>query len=1307
MGRPERPLDVSSGPVARFAQDLRSLRAAAGVTYRKMAAGSPFSVTTLAQAAGGERFPSLPVVLAYALACGAEADVWERRWHETSRALASPAATNPARDGEDDGEAPYRGLRRFEPGDHTLFFGREDLVLHVADRSAQHPVVALVGASGSGKSSLLRAGLIPVAQRDGLGGEPLAALRVLTPGARPATAHAERLKPAPGPGSTLVVVDQFEEVFTLAEPQERGAFLDMIASAAADGSGLRIVIGIRADFLARCAQQARLAVAIRDATVVVGPMDAASLRQVIVRPAAAAGLIVERALTARMIREAQAEPGSLPLLSHALLETWRRRRGRALTEAMYEAAGGLHGAIATTAEDSFATLSPQSQAVARNILLRLVTPGEAGPDTRRPVPRRELEPAFPQATEVLDHLVRARLLTVDNDSVDLAHEALLTAWPRYRGWIDQDRDRLRLHHVLSDAAHTWAELGHDAGALLRGSRLVAALETFAPSGTNAAPFATTGGEPWGLVPGAGELTSLEALFLKASQAAREAERRAQARTLWRMRALTVALSVLLVLALTATVAAVAQRTTAERARDRAVASQQVALSRQLAADSLASADTDPDLGALLAVQAYRTRPTSEALAALDVAAANPLRLQLDGGLAVTGEAFSPDGRTLCWSEDGAQVRCADTTTGSIRTLPSVVGGADGPHLTALQFHDSHTVLTTDSFGVVRTTDLATGRSRPKLTRTAPDVAALMSGDGRTVATVDRPVGADVKDGIPYGNTDVTVRDVATGAVRTVVHVPPEPRTEGLAPNGGYLNDIGADLLAVSPDGRLVATATGWVKEDEDTALVTIWSATTGRSLTTLRPGSDPLAAAFSPDGRRLAVEGDGSVRVWDTTTARSTTVHPAAGHDGAVVSALAFSRDGSALAVADDATAVSVVDLTTGRDHVLHARTARDKLGSADHPVTTRLAFSGDGSKVAAGDSAGHVRVWDTAGALPYVSVSAQATRYSTTAVLADDGRTLAVPQDDGGIRLVDTRTGRASRDLPALGHPAALLVAPARGPLLGVVDNAGSAVHLWDLSTRTERTLPLAGSFADAAVLSPDGSRITAHLQSSRRYGRAVTRTWDTRTGRIERSPAPFAADTLRPYFGYSPDGRSLAVSTPGGDLKLLDVRSGRLRASWTTFDNHIPGFLAPRGFAFGPDSRTLVSGRPDGDVELRDVPSGRVRSALAAGASAAALFAFSPDGRSLAVADNSGAVQVWDLATARVRVTYQDSSPVTFLAFGAGGTALAVARMNGRTQLWHPETVDAPHAVTQLCRAVGRGLTPEEIHRYLPSAPSVHACS
>ncbi|MEV5343003.1 XRE family transcriptional regulator, partial [Streptomyces sp. NPDC052676] len=327
MGRKEKPLDPDAGPVQRFAADLRALRAEAGTpTYRAMAQRTGYSAPALSQAAAGEKLPTLAVTLAYAAACGGDADVWEKRW----RAVAEELAAVPREDADAE-ESPYRGLTRFEPGDAEVFFGRDQLVESLVDLVRKHRCAVVLGPSGSGKSSLLRAGLVPRLSQ-GAGPEtPLAAIRILTPGAHPLRTHAERLRPADKPGDTLVLVDQFEEVFTLcADPAERAEFIDRLLTSLEPAGRLRVVLGVRADFYGHCLEHPALVRVIREAGLPVGPPSREELREVIVRPATVRGLTVERTLTARLLDEVADEPGGLPLLSHALLETWRRRSGRML-----------------------------------------------------------------------------------------------------------------------------------------------------------------------------------------------------------------------------------------------------------------------------------------------------------------------------------------------------------------------------------------------------------------------------------------------------------------------------------------------------------------------------------------------------------------------------------------------------------------------------------------------------------------------------------------------------------------------------------------------------------------------------------------------------------------------------------------------------------------------------------------------------------------------------------------------------------------------------------------------------------------
>ncbi|PSL43690.1 hypothetical protein B0I31_13029 [Saccharothrix carnea] len=827
MPRLERPLVEEDTPVLKFAGDLRRLRRVAGLpSYRELGRLANYSPAALSEAVSGRRLPSLAVTRAFVRACGGDVEEWTARWRE----LAAESA--------DHGDAPYVGLAAYQVTDADRFFGREAEVGRLLALVRERPFVGVFGASGAGKSSLLRAGL--AAQW----GEHV----IITPGSDPITELAAALAGQRSPvdvrtelaadpehlrvllrqaaDDLLLVVDQFEEAFTLcAEPDRRWLVRALTHAAGA----ARVVLGVRADFYGHCARHPELLDALHRSQSLVGPMSPEQLRRAVIEPAARRGVSLENSLVARLIADVAAHQGALPLASHVLVETWHRRRGAVLTLAGYEDAGGVEHALARTAEQVYEALPEPEQQAARQVFQRLVTPGDGTEDTRRRVARAEL----PAGDALLDRLAAARLITLDRDTVELTHEALLRAWPRLVDWLAEDRDALRAHRRLTSAADAWRAHDRDPDALYRGAHLEQA-RRLAP-----------------------RLNEAEREFVDAGLAAeqdREAQRRRGVR---RLRRLVACLAVLVLLLAAATAYAVNTQFAATRERNQALSLR--------AADAALARLARPRDAAALALAAYRVAPTAEARDALLIARAASTattlgegHARLPGRLAVTHDEYDRETDEITyrlWVGDDPDRRRA----GGIIVLP---GGF--LNLISADERTAVTVVHPDQFQVwdladpdaPRRASVVTGWPFPQGIDAAgtllvgfQDGAAVYWRPGDTTPT--RLPGDGVENAMPLqdGTGVVVVR--RDGDRRDVEVRYLDGRVVPVLSRSGRLG------LVTGPGGALAVS-------DLDAAHLTVLGPA-GGSTPLLEAGAVPGQAVveFSHDGRAVSAVHRDSVWLWD------------------------------------------------------------------------------------------------------------------------------------------------------------------------------------------------------------------------------------------------------------------------------------------------------------------------------------------------------------------------------------------------------------------------------------------------------------
>jgi len=1173
-------------------------------------------------------------------------------------------------------ENPYKGLRAFGEGDAQDFFGREaltqQLLVRLGEGGELARFLAVVGPSGSGKSSVVKAGLIPALRRGALPGSENWFIIEMTPGSHPLEElEAALLRVAVNPPASLIeqfksdnrgliravrrslpddpnielvlVIDQFEEVFTLLQDEkERLRFLGLLVSAILDeNSRFRVVLTLRADFIDRPLGYVDFGELLHQRMEIVLPLTPDELENAIVSPAGRVGMRFEPGLVPAIVHDLGDQPGTLPLLQYALTELYEKRDGDALTKSAYQEIGGVIGALGRRAEDVFTKLDSGSQAIAKQLFLRLVTLGEGVEDTRRRTLIAELEKLqfdeitvnrdFPQALQkVMDAFGRARMLSFDRDpetrgpTVEVAHEAILREWKRLRDWLNESRALVRMQRQLAQASSEWFEADRDTSFLLTGAKL-AQYEGW----TTNSEVALTQQELNYLDASIEERDKREieeserqqreletAKKLAETEKARAEEQSAHARRLrQRAWALTGVLGIAIILAFLATSFArtantnldvaqsantqmVSERNRADDERDAAIAAQatsqaetyarataealaenqaSLAFARELSAAAVNNLQVDPERSALLALQALETADILEAR--------NALHQSVPEMHLVRNIFVSPGG------------------------VPAVAYSPDGSLIASMGARQEVKLWDANSGELLHTFEGVDESSS----------SVAFSPDGNTLAA------AFVTQVILWNTT--SREKIATLSGQSV------------GTTTGY--NLGVGQICFSPDGKYLATA-------NMDGVPTIWDLDTQSKVMFLETEMlPPKGIDYSPDGRFLATGGDeGIVRVWDAQKG----IELFSLNLGGIIHRVSFSPNGSYLAAASEDGSIKVWDATIGE---IVSNPPRQS-GMYD------VAFLADGRLATAGQD-GTTRVWDPLSGQQLL-VLAGPTSTVISVAGSPDGKRVVTGAYDGSLRIWDAAPGRELNTLQEHDDIVWDVEYSPDGKHIASVSMDGTA-KLWDAdSGKLLMTLVKGNNPTDgltSLAFSPNGEQI-----ATGGFDGTIT-FWDGRSG--NKLNILSGHNGLVFNLAFSPDGTRLASVAWDGTAKVWDILTGK---EITTFSGHRANSFVS-GVTFSADGKRVFTGADDKFVRIWDAVTGQELGVISGDEKEIYGVVLSPDGNLLAVSDQDGNITLWDAKSLnKIRTLVGHAGLVNRITFSRDGTLLASSSFDRLAKIWDVAT-------------------------------------
>lgn len=1174
--------------------------------------------------------------------------------------------------------SPYRGLASFRERDAPFFYGRENFVekLYRAAQTTPRGTI-VVGASGSGKSSTLHAGLLPLLREAGdwaltglrPGPHPFhalagALLRLLEPdlGEIERLAkiqHLSRLLQTDGGalervldrllqkqagGSRLLIwIDQFEELYTLCQdPAEQRAFVDTLLGNRTSGVFL---LTMRADFMGHALSYRPFADLLQDASLLLGPMTREELRAAIEQPAEKQGAAFEEGLVERILDDVGDEPGNLPLLEFALTLLWEEHEQGWLTHAGYERIGRVEGALACHAEQIYSGLSPGDRERTRRALIQLVRPGEGTDDTRRVATREELGE---ESWELIRYLAGRRLVVTDRDArgeetAEVVHEALIQRWDRFQEWMESDREFRAWQERLRTNLRQWQGSGEDEGALLGGTPLSIARQWLGERES--------------------DLSAAEAEFILKSQIRQE--RREAERDRRRRRTIIGLVAGLLI---TVALAAFAYYQRADALAQRQNSRRQAAILLAGQAESELAAGFY-DRAVLLALAALQQFPyTAQAEHALGQAVLYNRALQQYTGhsSAVTAVAWSPDGtRAASASSTDNTVHIWDPATGKTLLAVNLPAGISGNILDM-------------ALNVTWTPDgkrlLVLAGDRYRLGSQDFDLLLLDTTTGELLSSVEIPNKAEP----------------ASGEITASFLLYPTGSAAAIAPESGRLATLGGDNTALiwdaawqapdlvlrghqdavnsvnwSPDGKELVTA-----GMDGTARV--WNAGNGAERLLLEGHEGRVAVArWSPAGSLLATAGeDGTIRLWDTGSGRQVRqLEP----DTASVWSLAWSPDGRRLVSGHDDGRLAIWDVTTG-DRLLRL--------AGHQGLVSDLAWSPVDDRLLSSDNSGFARVWNGS---PTTAWRTFPVSYAQGLDWSGDGRFLAVAGGDtlGGVEppsfaIWDVAADRVMvDDLAAeLGYYGAFVFFSSDDRRIlyagdrGFPDFAGGeTVYVLD---------PWSGEFLRSFTVdkeksirsvnwSPDGSQVATGTFWSNEIW-----IWDYDSGKLSQKLSHAGDDLIVQYVAWSPDGSKFAaaISTPGV-VPVWDARSWDLLY---TIDGHEPP-AEVWSVDWSPDGSKLLTtagseeaGAKDTTARIWDGETGEELLVLRGHTKSVIFGYWSPDGQRIVTASIDNTVRIWDANTGS-ELLRLSPPPAIFglqVAWSPDGRYLATAGLGSQVSVW-----------------------------------------